>query len=45
VLTVTTVGARGTEIRRAFERVTLEALLATLADRERQIVELCYRRN
>jgi RNA polymerase sigma-B factor len=36
------IGARDAEIRRAFERVALEALLATLDDRERLILELYY---
>jgi RNA polymerase sigma-B factor len=39
---IDTVGARDAEIARAFDRVTLEALLATLDDRERQIIELYY---
>ena len=39
---VDTIGARDGEIRRAFERVALEALLDTLDDRSREIVRLYY---
>jgi RNA polymerase sigma-B factor len=37
-----TIGGRDVEIRRAFERVTLDALLDTLDERERSIVRLYY---
>jgi RNA polymerase sigma-B factor len=40
---IDTLGSRDTEIRRAFERVTLDALLDTLDDRARLIVQLYYR--
>jgi RNA polymerase sigma-B factor len=39
---IETIGDRDGEIRRAFERVTLEALLDTLDDRQRTIVRLYY---
>jgi RNA polymerase sigma-B factor len=39
---IDTLGARDAEIRRAFERVTLDALLETLEERERTIVKLYY---
>jgi RNA polymerase sigma-B factor len=37
-----TLGARDEEIRRAFERVTLEALIGTLDTRQRTVVKLYY---
>src|SRR3954470_20980285 len=39
---IETIGDRDGEIRRAFERVTLEALLDTLDERQRTIVKLYY---
>ena len=39
---IDTIGTRDAEIRRAFDRVALEALLDTLNDRERLIVQLYY---
>ena len=39
---IDTIGARDGEIRRAFDRVALEALLTTLDDRERAVVRLYY---
>jgi RNA polymerase sigma-B factor len=39
-----TIGSRDAELRRAFDRVALEALLDTLDERERTIVELYYQR-
>jgi RNA polymerase sigma-B factor len=39
---IETIGDRDGEIRRAFERVTLEALLDTLDERQRTIVRLYY---
>lgn len=39
---IDTFGARDGELRRAFERVTLDALLETLEERERTIVKLYY---
>jgi RNA polymerase sigma-B factor len=39
---IETIGTRDTEIRRAFDRVALEALLRSLDDRERVIVRLYY---
>jgi RNA polymerase sigma-B factor len=39
---IDTIGARDGEIRRAFDRVALEALLTTLDDREREVVRLYY---
>jgi RNA polymerase sigma-B factor len=38
-----TLGARDEEIRRAFERVTLDTLLRALGRREREVVRLYYR--
>jgi RNA polymerase sigma-B factor len=37
-----TLGARDTELRRVLDRVTLDALLDTLDDREQLIVRLYY---
>ena len=39
---IDTIGARDPEIRRAFDRVALDALLETLDERERLIVQLYY---
>jgi RNA polymerase sigma-B factor len=39
---VDTIGVRDAEIRRAFDRVALDALLRSLDDRERLIVQLYY---
>ena len=39
---IDTIGDRDGEIRRAFERVTLEALLDTLDERSRELVRLYY---
>ena len=39
---VDTLGARDTELRRVLDRVTLDALLGTLDEREQQVVRLYY---
>jgi RNA polymerase sigma-B factor len=40
---IDTIGARDRELRRAFDRVALDALLETLDERERLVVQLYYR--